>query len=112
MADKVDQLWETYDADRSGALDKQEAREFITDLLNQISSGDTFNEDFFEVVFNRFDVDRSGTVEKEEMLRLIRILLYGDASEASEQSHDGQDDLSHSRSNHDSKTQEMEKLIS
>ena len=36
LADKIDQLWETYDNDRSGSLDKDEAREFITDLLNQI----------------------------------------------------------------------------
>ena len=81
LADKIDQLWETYDNDRSGSLDKDEAREFITDLLNQIDQGDTFNEDFFEIVFNRFDVDQSGTVEKDEMLHLIKILIYGDECE-------------------------------
>ena len=71
----VGQIWETYDADRSGALDKRETRKFVQDTLGNLGSGDEFSDDAFSDVFATFDKDGSGTVEKGEMAVFVKQLL-------------------------------------
>ena len=39
----IDQIWETYDADKSGALDKAETKKFVQDTLGNLGSGDEFS---------------------------------------------------------------------
>jgi hypothetical protein len=43
----IDQIWDTYDEDRSGALDKQETRKFVQDTIGSLGSGDSFNNEAF-----------------------------------------------------------------
>ena len=31
---KIEEIWDQYDRDRSGSLDKEESRDFIRDLLD------------------------------------------------------------------------------
>ena len=38
--DQIDMLWVFYDRDKSGALDKEECREFIRDLIKQVKIED------------------------------------------------------------------------
>ena len=71
----IDQIWETYDVDKSGALDKEETKKFVQDTLGNLGSGDEFSDDAFEEVFKTFDKDNSGTVEKGEMVTFIKQLL-------------------------------------
>merc|ERR1712224_238284 len=64
----IDQIWDTYDVDKSGALDKQETKKFVQDTLGNLGSGDEFSDEAFDEVFATFDKDGSGTVEKSEMV--------------------------------------------
>merc|ERR1712244_214663 len=71
----IDQIWETYDVDKSGALDKEETKKFVQDTLGNLGSGDEFSDEAFDEVFSTFDKDNSGTVEKNEMVVFIKQLL-------------------------------------
>ena len=70
----IDKLWNTYDADGSGALDKQESRQFVEDTLGNLGS-DKFDGAAFDELFMTFDKDASGTVEKSEMFVFIKQLM-------------------------------------
>ena len=73
----IDQIWDTYDVDKSGALDKEETKKFVQDTLGNLGSGDEFSQEAFDEVFATFDKDNSGTVEKNEMVVFIKQLLGG-----------------------------------
>merc|ERR1711939_698621 len=40
----IDQIWEKYDVDKSGALDKEETKKFVIDTLGNLGSGDDFSD--------------------------------------------------------------------
>ena len=71
----IDQIWETYDVDKSGHLDKEETKKFVQDTLGNLGSGDEFSSESFNEVFSTFDKDNSGLVEKSEMAQFIKKLL-------------------------------------
>ena len=73
----IDQIWDTYDDDKSGQLDKKETKKFVQDTLGNLGSGDEFSDDAFDEVFGTFDKDGSGTVDKQEMVQFIKQLLGG-----------------------------------
>merc|ERR1712086_1080060 len=64
----IDQIWDTYDVDKSGELDKEETKKFVQDTLGNLGSGDEFSQEAFDEVFGTFDKDNSGTVEKTRWL--------------------------------------------
>ena len=68
----IDQIWDKYDVDKSGALDKDETKKFVQDTLGNLGSGDDFSDDAFDEVFKTFDKDNSGTIEKTEMVVFIK----------------------------------------
>jgi hypothetical protein len=39
----IEQIWDTYDADKSGDLDKEETWRFVKDTLGNLGSGDDFS---------------------------------------------------------------------
>ena len=47
----IDQIWDTYDVDKSGALDKEETKKFVQDTLGNLGSGDEFSQEAFDEVF-------------------------------------------------------------
>lgn len=61
--------------DKSGALDKEETKNFVRDTIGSLGKSDSFNDSAFEQVFNLFDVDGSGTIERPEMLSFVKQLL-------------------------------------
>ena len=75
----IDQIWYTYDIDKSGELDKEETKKFVQDTLENLGSGDEFSHEAFDEVFATFDEDDSGTVEKLEMVTFIKQLLGGNS---------------------------------
>ena len=52
----VEKLWDTYDEDGDGVLDKAETRNFLADtaLINLDAQGN-FQEEFFNTMFEEFD---------------------------------------------------------
>lgn len=75
IQDVIDNIWETYDVDKSGALDKEETKKFVQETLGQMGSGDEFSDEAFDVVFATFDRDSSGAVEKNEMATFVKEML-------------------------------------
>ena len=73
----IDQIWETYDVDNSGALDKEETKKFVQDTLGNIGSGEEFSQEAFDELFATFDKDNSGTIDKPEIVIFIKHLLGG-----------------------------------
>ena len=47
----IDQIWDTYDVDRNGYLDKDETKKFVKDTLGNLSGGDEFSDEAFDEVF-------------------------------------------------------------
>ena len=64
----IDQIWDTYDVDKSGALDKEETKKFVQDTLGNLGSGDEFSDEAFDEVFATFDKDNSGYLNREEVM--------------------------------------------
>ena len=70
----VEQIWETYDRNNSGKLDRDETKQFLLAVQSNMSDGreSAFSDDDFEECFSAFDRDGSGTVEKNEMVQFIK----------------------------------------
>mmetsp|Transcript_3541 Transcript_3541/g.6846 ORF Transcript_3541/g.6846 Transcript_3541/m.6846 type:complete len:166 (+) Transcript_3541:98-595(+) len=71
----IDQIWDTYDHDKSGHLCKEETKRFVQQTLGNLGSGDEFSQEAFDEVFATFDKDNSGFVEKSEMVSFIVQLM-------------------------------------
>ena len=68
----VEEIWNKYDDDGNGYLDKEETKHFVKDTLTDMSDGVGFNDDDFDQCFREFDKDNSGTIEKAEMVQFIK----------------------------------------
>ena len=72
----VDDIWNTYDQDNSGALDREETRRFMENTLKEMSEGgagsEAISDEDFDATFKEFDKDGSGTIEKAEMAAFIK----------------------------------------
>lgn len=77
----IDQIWDQYDEDASGELDKEETRKFVTDMMGNMDGSGDFTEEAFEELFTEFDKDGDGTIAKPEMSAFINQLLGGPPSE-------------------------------
>ena len=67
----IDQIWDTYDEDGSGNLDKEETKKFVMDTLGQLGKADNFTDEDFEKIFSQIDDDGSGLLGKDEMVALV-----------------------------------------
>ena len=72
IAKCVDDIWQQYDVDHSGALDKDETKQFVKKTLNDMDDSGEFSEEDFDACFKEFDKDGSGTIEKDEMAIFIK----------------------------------------
>merc|ERR1712170_222081 len=75
IAKVVEDIWGTYDKDNSGALCKDETKQFVIDTLKEMADGDhndEFNEEDFNKCFEEFDKNGSGTIERGEMAIFIK----------------------------------------
>lgn len=53
-------VWDEYDVDKSGYLDKEECRAFINGAVKEIGDGEHFCNKDFENCFAKVDVDGNG----------------------------------------------------
>lgn len=73
IAKCVEEIWELYDEDGSGSLDKFETKRFVQETLYDSQNGSGgMSEVEFEKCFQEFDADGSGTIEKSEMIEFIK----------------------------------------
>jgi Ca2+-binding EF-hand superfamily protein len=68
----LDDIWEEYDKDGSGALDKAETKKLVNNKFKNILVDEAYTDEGFEQCFKEFDKNGSGTIEKEEMALFLR----------------------------------------
>lgn len=77
----MDEIWEEYDTDNSGSLDKNEAKRFIKNTLTEFYDESDISDGDFEAAFHEFDKDGSGTIEKNELAVFVRRMKRGNFSD-------------------------------
>ena len=81
LKDAVDTLWEKYDADGNGTLDRVETRKFVLECIEDqgvdMSARDKSDIEFDEI-FRSYDTDGNGTVSKDEMAAFIMRVMNGE----------------------------------
>lgn len=75
----IETIWLCYDTDKSGELDKSEAKNFIQSLLVSAGNVDGFTDEAFDALFAVFDADSSGTLDKKEVRDFVSKFGLGTA---------------------------------
>ena len=80
IKEMIEQIWEKYDEDHSGELDKIETRAFVLDSLGNLDAANEFSDAAFEELFKAFDADNSGTIAKSEMVEFIKLIQENEST--------------------------------
>ena len=65
----LDQIWEKFDTDGSGQIEKTEMRAILLDLYEYM--GVTTTEEALDAKFKELDVDNNGSISKLEMTTFV-----------------------------------------
>ena len=68
---EVEKIWDIYDVDRSGTLDKEEAFTFLREFIGGLT-GVVPDKDELAFEFCNMDADKSGEISKEEAIRYLK----------------------------------------
>ena len=75
ILDFTDQMWNTYDTDQSGHLNKEQCINFLNEIFREaagdINGVQLENEDL-DILFEDLDIDGSGSISKDEFRKLIK----------------------------------------
>ena len=74
MTTYIQNIWEMYDADGNGVLDKDESKQFVQEMMSDLVSADheEIDDASFEQIFAMLDTDGSGTIDKQEMFNYLK----------------------------------------
>ena len=76
MAETVNKVWELYDVDGNGFLDKQETFKFVLDNIQQMGmEPSVLTEEVFEATFSEYDYDQTGKISRNEMAAYLRKVM-------------------------------------
>jgi len=70
----IDNIWDIYDDDASGALDHGQTYRFVVDYMEIMQTNIKLSPEKYDEIFEEFDDDNSGTIDKEEMFFFINRL--------------------------------------
>ena len=68
----IDKIWDDYDEDGSGDLDKEETKKFVIDTMKRLGVDEGFTDEAFNEMFDSIDDDGSGVLGKPEMVILLK----------------------------------------
>ena len=75
ILDFTEQMWNTYDTDQSGYLNKEQCINFLNEIFREaqgdINGVQLENEDL-DILFEDLDIDGSGSISKDEFRKLIK----------------------------------------
>lgn len=73
----VDTIWEKYDADGNGYLDKEETWKLAQETLGLLNPEDTqeIQRQAFDSIYSQIDADGSGKIVKLEMAHFVKKIL-------------------------------------
>ena len=74
VAQCVDEIWEVFDTDNSGSLDKDETKRFVKSTLMDMQEDNPLSDEDFEQCFREFDKNGDGEIERSEMITFIKIV--------------------------------------
>ena len=73
IAQCVDEIWDVFDDDNSGFLDKDETKRFVESTMKDMNDENyELSDEDFEQTFNYFDVDGDGVIVRSEMIKFIK----------------------------------------
>ena len=72
----VDEIWNLYDIDNSGTLDRDETRKFVQEYIPDMKNEWEFDELAFGRLFTDVDKDKTGQIKRHEMSEFLRRILY------------------------------------
>jgi len=70
----LDHIFETYDKNNDGWLNKNEAKKFLFEYMKLIGYKGEINDGVFRNFFDRYDSDATGTITRDEMRVFLKTL--------------------------------------
>ena len=72
----IDDIWDQYDTNQSGVLEKDQAKRFVkctlTEFVGSAEINEVWNEAVFESTFKDFDIEENNQISKSEMMHFIK----------------------------------------
>ena len=68
-------LFNDYDTDNSGALERAEVKKIIDTLFNEVSKSHQIDETKANKMFSTYDVDGDNKLSKEEFVKVVELFL-------------------------------------
>lgn len=69
----IDEIWQEYDKDYNGYLDKEECKRFILSTVDEMKGTPMPDGDLdFDNCFSEIDTNNSGHISKDEMINLFK----------------------------------------
>ena len=74
---KIKAMFEKYDTDKNGVLDREEFFRVFKQLLSEMGENfpDKKNDEVAEEGMNNFDLNKNGTIEYDEFVELMNFLI-------------------------------------
>ena len=82
----VDDIWATYDTNKDGYLQKEEAQTFIQGVLDNMEC--EMKKELFDEVFAKYDKNKDGKLSKEEMADFLKECVFKQKGEYEDSSDD------------------------
>ena len=73
----IDMMWEIYDQDKKGVLNKDQTKKFVMDTIGELGVGDEFSEVNFDTVYATISKGPNETVNKQDMTLWFKRVLGG-----------------------------------
>ena len=75
IQEAVNSIFDKYDKDKSGSLDKAELKKIIEDIFASMKDSRKITDDDAQKVLTAMDKDKDGTVSKAELVQIIKRLV-------------------------------------
>jgi hypothetical protein len=68
----IDKIWEQFDEDNNGSLDREETRTFLKTVLANVPPPNQYDDSKFDQTFIAIDKNANGRIEKNEMFMFLK----------------------------------------